>query len=127
MISALFNQTPYVAAKKLLDATVLRHEAIASNLANLETPGYRRLDVAPSFQAQLQQALAAHDSQRLARLQPRLEVDPAAQSGTRDGNRVSLETELAHLQQNTVAHALHTQLITSTLLRLRLAITGRPW
>lgn len=127
MISALFNQTPYVAAKKLLDATVLRHEAIASNLANLETPGYRRIDVAPSFQAQLQQALAAQDPARLARLQPRLEVDPAARSGTRDGNTVSLETELAHLQQNVIAHALETHLITSALLRLRLAITGRPW
>lgn len=127
MISALFNQTSYVAAKKLLDATVLRHQAIASNLANLETPGYRRIDVAPSFQAQLQQALAAQDTSRLARLQPRLEVDPTARSGTRDGNTVSLETELAQLQQNLVAHALETQLISGTLLRLRLAITGRPW
>lgn len=127
MISALFNQPSYVAAKKLLDATVLRHQAIASNLANLETPGYRRIDVAPSFQAQLQQALAAQDTSRLARLQPRLEVDPTARSGTRDGNTVSLETELAQLQQNLVAHALETQLISGTLLRLRLAITGRPW
>jgi len=43
MIDGLFNQTNYVAAKKMLDATALRHEAIASNLANLETPRYKRV------------------------------------------------------------------------------------
>jgi len=31
------------------------------------------------------------------------------------------------LQENLIAHALETQLISSTLLRLRLAITGRPF
>ena len=51
MIDALFNQPTYVAAKKMLDVTVLRQEAIASNLSNLETPNYKRLDVAPSFEA----------------------------------------------------------------------------
>jgi flagellar basal-body rod protein FlgB len=45
MISALFSQPNYVGAKKMLDATVLRHEAIASNLANIETPNYKRMDV----------------------------------------------------------------------------------
>jgi hypothetical protein len=39
---------------------------------------------------------------------------------------VQLETELGHLQQNLVEHALETQLVTGNLLRLRLAITGRP-
>ena len=62
MIDALFNQPTYVAAKKMLDVTVLRQEAIASNLANLETPNYKRLDVAPSFEAQLSQAVASGDA-----------------------------------------------------------------
>jgi flagellar basal-body rod protein FlgB len=46
MIEALFNQPDYLAAKKTLDAVALRHEAIASNIANVETPGYRRIDLA---------------------------------------------------------------------------------
>ena len=54
MIDALFNQPNYQATRKLLDATVLRHEALASNLANLETPGYKRMDVAPVFETELQ-------------------------------------------------------------------------
>ena len=56
MIDGLFNQTNYVAAKKMLDLTALRHEAIASNLAHVETPRYKRLDVSSSFANELQQA-----------------------------------------------------------------------
>lgn len=126
MIQALFSQQNYVAAKKLLDATMLRHEAIAGNLANIETPGYKRLDIAPTFSAELKQAIAAQDPSQLTGLQPKLEIDSTATAAGRDGNTVQLESELAKLQQNTLAHALETQLISSSLLRLRLAITGRP-
>jgi flagellar basal-body rod protein FlgB len=125
MIEALFNQSNYVASKKLLDATVLRHEALASNLANLETPGYRRLDVAPSFNSELQQAIAGNDPGQIASVRPQLEADAKALANTRDGNTVQLETELTQLNKNFLEHTLETQLITGSLLRLRLAITGR--
>jgi flagellar basal-body rod protein FlgB len=126
MIDALFSQANYVAVKKMLDATALRHEAIASNLANLETPNYKRLDVNPSFAAELHQALGAQDPAQIENLQPSLAVDASALANNRDGNTVQLETELLNLNQNTMAHALETQLVTGQLLRLRLAITGRP-
>jgi flagellar basal-body rod protein FlgB len=126
MISALFEQPNYLAAKKILDASVLRHQAIASNLANLETPNYKRLDVAPTFQGELQRALAAKDPARLQEVRPELQFDPNAVANTRDGNTVQLESELAELNKNFLEHALGTQLITGNLVRLRLAITGRP-
>src|SRR5205823_4398541 len=125
MITGLFNQPNYVAAKKLLDATVLRHEAIASNLANLETPNYKRLDVTSSFQAELRQAMGSENPRQIASVQPRLENDPTAVPNTRDGNTVQLESEMAELNKNLVAHTLETQLVTGSLLKLRLAITGR--
>jgi flagellar basal-body rod protein FlgB len=124
MIDALFNSANYSAVKKMLDATALRQEAIASNLANLETPNYRRVDVAPSFTNELQQAMASQDTTQIDRLNPSLSVDPNAVPSSRDGNSVELESELMNLNQNTVAHALETQLVTGQLLRLRLAITG---
>jgi flagellar basal-body rod protein FlgB len=125
MIGALFNQPNYQAARKLLDATMLRHEAIASNLANVETPHYKRVDVAPSFQAQLSQAVAAQDSGLIGAVQPQIVEDPTAVPRSRDGNSVHLEHELTALTQNFVAHTLETQLVTGSLNRLRLAITGR--
>jgi flagellar basal-body rod protein FlgB len=125
MIDALFSQPNYLAAKKMLDCTVLRHEAIASNLANVETPNYKRLDVSPSFETQLQQAIATNDPQQIAATQPELAVDTQATSGRSDGNTVLLETEMMKLNQNMVEHTLETQLVSNSLLKLRTAITGQ--
>lgn len=125
MIDGLFQQNNYVATKKMLDATVLRHEAIASNLANVERPGYKRIDVAPNFATAMQQAMAGGDMSRVENLKPQLAIDSKAVSSTLDGNTVQLENELLKLNQNGLEHTLETQLVSSSLLRLRMAITGR--
>jgi flagellar basal-body rod protein FlgB len=125
MISALFSQPSYVATKVSLDVTALRHEAIASNMANIETPGYKRIDVAPEFQAELNRAISSQDISQMSGTQPRLTVDSSAVSATRDGNTVQLETELLALNQNTLSHSLETQLVSGSLLKLQSAITGR--
>jgi len=125
MIDALFTGSDYVAAKKMLDVTLLRQQAIASNLANIETPNYKRLDVSPSFEAQLRQAVAGQNPGEIASMQPELAVDTGAVSGRSDGNTVQLETEMLKLNQNTVESALETQLVSNSLARLRLAITGK--
>ena len=125
MIEGLFNQTNYAAAKKMLDVTALRHEAIASNLANVETPHYKRLDVAPSFSADLQNAIAAKDSTRIQEIAPQMAVDHTAIATRKDGNTVQIESELMKLNQNFLEHQLETQLVTGAMLKLRLAITGR--
>ncbi len=125
MIEALFNQPNYLATKKMLDATVLRQEAIASNLANLETPNYKRLDVAPNFAESMRSAVKSQNASSITGLQPSIGEDPTALAANRDGNTVQLESELLHLNQNALAHALETQLVTGNLLKLRLAITGR--
>ena len=125
MIDALFSQSSYMVSKKMLDVTALRNEAIASNIANLETPGYKRLDVAPSFQTELKQAVESQNTSRIGSLQPQLTVDSSVTSGNRDGNTVQLESELMNLSQNTLAHTLETQLVSSSLMRLQSAISGR--
>jgi flagellar basal-body rod protein FlgB len=125
MIDALFGDSNYVASKKLLDVNVLRHEAIASNIANVETPNYKRLDVSPSFESQLSEAVASRDAAQITSLQPELAVDSQAISGRSDGNTVQLETEMLKLNQNMVEHSLETQLVSAALMKMRLAITGK--
>jgi flagellar basal-body rod protein FlgB len=125
MIDALFGNASYLAAKKMLDVNVLRHEAIASNLANVETPNYKRLDVSPSFESQLRQAVGASDTTQITNLQPSLTEDYSASSGRSDGNTVQLESEMLKLNQNTVEHGLETQLVSNELMRMRMAITGK--
>ncbi len=125
MIEGLFTDSNYLAAKRMLDVTVLRQDAIASNLANIETPNYKRLDVSTSFEAQLKQAVASRDPEQIAAVQPQLAVDSTAQSSRSDGNTVQLETEMLKMNQNMVEHALETQLVTNSLMKMRLAITGK--
>ncbi|HEX3989310.1 MAG TPA: flagellar basal body rod protein FlgB [Verrucomicrobiae bacterium] len=125
MIEGLFTDSNYLAAKKMLDVTVLRQDAIASNLANIETPNYKRLDVSKSFEAQLKQAVTSRDPEQIASVQPQLAVDTQAQSSRSDGNTVQLETELLKMNQNMVEHALETQLVTNSFMRMRMAITGK--
>jgi len=125
MIDALFSQPNLVAAKRLLDVTVMRHEAIASNLANLETPNYKRLDVSREFETQLQQAIGSGDVRGVRGMTPTIGVDTTATASRRDGNTVDLEKELVHLNRNGVEHAVESHVVTGALLKLRLAITGR--
>jgi flagellar basal-body rod protein FlgB len=125
MIDALFNNPNYLAAKKSLDAVALRQEAIASNLANLETPGYHRVDLAPSFKTELDRACKAGDANQIASVKPALSPDANAVPMGRDGNTVNFENEMMQLNQNMLAHALETQLISGALLKLKLAITGK--
>jgi flagellar basal-body rod protein FlgB len=126
MIDALFNQPGYLGAKRMLDATVTRHDAIAANIANAETPHYKRMDLAPSFRTELQSALAGQDAARLGSLRPKLAVDTQALPGNRDGNTVNLEHELVELSQNSLQHAVESQLVSASLMKIRLAITGKP-
>jgi len=125
MIEGLFNQTNYVAAKKMLDVTAMRHEAISSNLANLETPNYKRLDILPSFASELQQAISSKNGATIAAASPQLGIDMTAVASRGDGNTVQLENELLKLNKNFMEHQLETQLVSGAMMKLRLAITGR--
>jgi flagellar basal-body rod protein FlgB len=125
MINALFNQPGYLGAKRMLDATMVRHNAIATNIANAETPHYQRVDLAPSFRAELQSAIAARDTNRLSSLRPQIAKDARALPVNRDGNTVNLERELVELSQNTLEGTIQSRLVTSSLAKLRMAITGK--
>jgi flagellar basal-body rod protein FlgB len=125
MIEALFNQAGYLGSKRLLDVTAARHDALASNIANAETPHYKRIDLAPSFRAELQNALTSQDASRLRALHPQLAVDNKALPANRDGNTVNLERELVEMSQNTLEHNVETQVVSALLAKLRMAITGK--
>ena len=124
MIEALFNQPNYLAAKKTLDAVALRQEAINNNLANLETPGYKRVDLAPNFDQELERATASKDPAEISSLSPSITVDTTSTASSKDGNTVHLEQELMRMNQNAMTHSLETQMVSGMLAKMRLAITG---
>ena len=96
---------------KALDASWLRNEAISNNLANADTPGYKRQDV--NFETQLAKALRSSryktmDAKvadvKLNRLNPIAYTDYAGFSYRIDGNNVDPDTEGVYLAKNQVVY-----------------------
>ena len=121
MIENLFTQGNYAATKQMLDASVLRHEALASNLANIETPGYKRLEISRDFQKEFAAALRAGGSVPT----PVLAQDTVTPSQRKDGNNVVLDRELLAMNQNGAEFDALTEFVSGSIKQLRLAITGR--
>lgn len=126
MIDPLFPAGNYQMALKLLDAAALRQEAIAANIANADTPGYRRLDVAPDFAEQLKARVTSGELSRTAdSLQPRLAEDAHARTVRPDGNTVEIEHELLVMNRNAVEYQYLTEIVSRNIKQLKLAISGR--
>lgn len=125
MIDPIFQSDNYQLARKLLDAAALRSEAIASNIANAETPGYRRLDIAPDFAEQLKARSRMGALAGSADLRPALAQDPLAQSVRPDGNSVEIEKELLAMNKNSVEYEFLSEVVTGNIKQLKMAITGR--
>lgn len=85
-----------------LDATTMRHQAIAQNIANVNTPGYQAIGV--SFAERLGQARA--DSAAGMRLNGATlaQLRPVIEPLETHAGAVSLETEIARLSENTLQH-----------------------
>jgi flagellar basal-body rod protein FlgB len=125
MTDPIFQTTNYQLARKLLDAAALRQEAIASNIANSETPGYRRLDVSGDFAEQLRSSSRTGDLAKVDSIRPTLVQDPFARSVRPDGNSVEIEKELLAMNKNAVEYEFLTEIVSRNIKQLKMAITGR--
>ena len=94
---------------KAADASWLREETIANNLANVNTPGYKRKDL--DFSTQLREALgnSRYESvdAKVARaadlnIKARVYTDSANFSYRLDGNNVDPDTEGVELASNQI-------------------------
>jgi flagellar basal-body rod protein FlgB len=124
MIDPVFQSDNYQLARKLLDASVVRQQAIASNIANADTPGYRRLDLAPDFATQLRTRLEAGKLSEADSLTPSIIEDPAARSIRPDGNSVEMETELLAMNRNSVEYDYLTEIVSRNIKQMKIAING---
>lgn len=92
---------------KAADASWMRQEAISNNIANVNTPGYKRQDVA--FEDILQEAISnsryRSTDEKVANLSKadlriRSYTDSSGFSYRLDGNNVDIDTENAALARN---------------------------
>ena len=96
---------------KAADASYLRNQAIANNLANVNTPGYKRQDV--TFESELRHALSHIEDRTmdgkvynmdLDEITPKVYTDAASYSYRLDGNNVDVDTENVYLAENQIKY-----------------------
>lgn len=92
---------------KAADASWKRNEALSNNISNVDTPGYKRQDVA--FESELKKALGSvrYDSMdakvagiNTSRLNGKAYTDMSHLSYRLDGNNVDIESENVMLAEN---------------------------
>lgn len=134
MLNRIFNHANLM--EKSLDVMSLRHEIIAHNIANADTPDYDTQHV--EFESLFRQAIEDQNGLRMKTSSPGhitintsnpLEVSPVVVSETwhtmrMDGNNVDIDREMTELAANTLRYNLTVQQVSSELARLKLAITG---
>ncbi len=108
----------------LMDAAALRARVIAANIANQNTPGYRRQTV--RFEESLRAALAGgRGPGELERMEPTIEADLSTPTRA-DGNNVSLELETSAMRQNQLLYETYAAIQATRSELLRSAIeSGR--
>jgi flagellar basal-body rod protein FlgB len=126
LVASLFASDNYTAVKKMMDVSAMRHAAIASNLANVSTPGYKRVDLSKSFEDELKSRINSRDAQAITAAVPRTEMDTTTPATRADGNNVQIDHELLNMSKNTMNFDALTNFASGSLKQLKMAITGRP-
>lgn len=97
--------------QKAADASAVRNEVLSNNIANVDTPGYKRQDV--DFETQLRRALrstrfksvdARVANINMMELKPRTYTDSAGYSYRLDGNNVDIDTESTEIAANQIKY-----------------------
>jgi len=103
-----------------LRAESLRQKTIANNVANLETPGYRRVDV--KFEELLAKALdSSGKSGDAAEIEPQI-YQPKQTAVKPNGNDVNFETEVGEMVKNTIRHKAYIRLLGKKFKQIELAM-----
>jgi flagellar basal-body rod protein FlgB len=141
-VSLLGGITP-LTLKKALDGAMLRHETLANNIANVNTPRFKRSDV--KFRTQLKSALDSmtENNQLIVRgtttntghipIGPPVHLDQVsatihrdtATSTRVDENNVSIDMELATLSGNAAYYSTMVRLLNDYYGNIQTVIQGR--
>lgn len=124
-----FSQT-FRALEKAIDLSQKRHTLIASNISNVDTPGYRARDL--DFQSALNQALGADYKVELTTTHPG-HIDLSKSSGTNveaiedqgswNGyNWVNIDKEMARLAENNLIYRTSVETLLRKIALLKEAI-----
>jgi len=128
------SASPHAAIlEQALNSASFRHKVISNNIANINTPGFKKSEV--PFEQQLENVLEATD-QKLSRTHERHlsvrnknELAPTARtlanySLRTDGNNVDIDIEMAELAKNNIYYDAVAQQLSRYFSNIKSAING---
>jgi flagellar basal-body rod protein FlgB len=134
MLSNVMKASTIPILEQVVNFAQSRHNVLAGNLANIDTPGYQTRDMSPEvFQTRLRAAIdQRNQNQRQITPASFAGTDPIAQVGStmggmlfHDGANRGLEQEVAAIADNELQHNMAIALLTSQLRLLQTAITEK--
>ncbi|MCX6640555.1 MAG: flagellar basal body rod protein FlgB [bacterium] len=130
----LFNRTPLPTLNRGLDASALRQKAIADNIANAQTPGYKRKLV--TFESRLSKAMEGSEGELLrtqpehlrktsnaGKIHPQMEIADDRIHGP-GSEELNMEREMADLAQTQLQYEAEAKLAYRHFDLLKMAIRG---
>ena len=96
---------------------------MSNNIANAETPGYKRRDLPKNFSVELRRAVDRDDFRRVEALLPRSAEDRQAKPVRMDGNTiVQLDEEMLAMNRNALNYEYLTGAVGGTIKNINQAI-----
>ncbi len=136
MYQGIFQSTTIPVLQQVVGFTEARHNVLAGNIANLDTPGYRSRDLSvEDFQTRLREAIEHKNGASRVRSPG----DPPALSSSHmadvaknsqsilyhDGSNVGLEFQVTEMVKNQLQHNLALTIMSSQMRLLQVAISER--
>lgn len=137
----MFNNTTFGKSldvlQRTMDVSLLRREVIANNIANAETPNFKRTDV--TFESTLTKALASENQNSFKMkmtderhipagrtvdyrtVKPRRVLDFTTQSDS-NGNNVDIEVEMMDVVKNQMRYQLLTQSVSKLFQKINMVV-----
>lgn len=109
-----------------LDVAWLRNNVISQNIANVDTPGYKRkvVQFEEFLSSEMKTGKISQGKSRFLSDGVRIIEDPAESSYRSDGNNVDIENEMALLAANSLRYNTLIQRISGDFQKLKLVIRG---
>ncbi|WP_425060851.1 Flagellar basal body rod protein FlgB [Sporomusa carbonis] len=131
MLDSLLNSTQLSVLEKALSAAALRHDVISNNIANVNTPGFKKSVV--SFEDQLELAMSmqklpiVRTHERHLTIKSAFNPEPTINTITNtslrsDGNNVDIDSEMADLAKNSIYYDAVAQQISKYFANIKSAI-----
>ena len=129
-IERLVNQTNAPIAERVLHFTSARHNLIAENIANVDTPGYRQKDVSPAKFFALLRQRAASRKDNPPGTTSFSDIDSELEHPTRgilfhDGNNRSMEQLVSDQAKNGMLYTMAIEILRKQFSSMQMALKER--